>query len=59
MLQLAHPRLNQQTTTEGPFGPRGIFPPRREVATRGETKGGTATMEDFQVIAKLRESEEG
>ena len=31
----------------------------RELATHGEIKGDTTTLEDFQVIAKLRESEEG
>jgi acetyl-CoA synthetase len=30
----------------------------RELATHGEIKGDTTTLEDFQVIAKLRESEE-
>jgi len=31
----------------------------RELATSGEIKGDTTTLEDFTVIAKLRESEEG
>jgi len=31
----------------------------RELATSGEIKGDTTTLEDFQVIAKLRESDEG
>ena len=31
----------------------------RELATHGEIKGDTTTLEDFTVIAKLRESEEG
>jgi len=31
----------------------------RELATHGEIKGDTTTLEDFSVIAKLRESEEG
>ena len=31
----------------------------RELATHGEIKGDTTTLEDFQVIAKLRESDEG
>ena len=30
----------------------------RELATNGEIKGDTTTLEDFQVIAKLRESDE-
>ena len=30
----------------------------RELATSGEVKGDTTTLEDFGVIAKLRESEE-
>ncbi len=29
----------------------------RELATSGEVKGDTTTLEDFSVIAKLRESE--
>jgi acetyl-CoA synthetase len=31
----------------------------RELATNGEIKGDTSTLEDFSVIAKLREAEEG
>ena len=31
----------------------------RELATHGEIKGDTTTLEDFTVIAKLRESDEG
>ncbi|HTW43981.1 MAG TPA: acetate--CoA ligase [Acidobacteriaceae bacterium] len=31
----------------------------RELATNGDIKGDTTTLEDFTVIAKLRESEEG
>lgn len=31
----------------------------RELATNGDIKGDTTTLEDFSVIAKLRESEEG
>ncbi len=31
----------------------------RELATHGEIKGDTTTLEDFAVIARLRESEEG
>jgi acetyl-CoA synthetase len=31
----------------------------RELATHGEVKGDTTTLEDFTVIAKLREAEEG
>jgi len=31
----------------------------RELATNGEIKGDTTTLEDFSVIAKLRESDEG
>ena len=31
----------------------------RELATHGEIKGDTTTLEDFSVIAKLRESDEG
>jgi acetyl-CoA synthetase len=31
----------------------------RELATRGAIKVNTTTLEDFQVIAKLRESDEG
>ncbi|WP_058189491.1 acetate--CoA ligase [Terracidiphilus gabretensis] len=31
----------------------------RELATHGEIKGDTTTLEDFSVIAKLRETEEG
>jgi acetyl-CoA synthetase len=31
----------------------------RELATHGEIKGDTTTLEDFTVIAKLRETEEG
>ena len=31
----------------------------RELATSGEVKGDTTTLEDFGVIAKLKESEEG
>jgi acetyl-CoA synthetase len=31
----------------------------RDLATHGEIKGDTTTLEDFSVIAKLRESEEG
>ena len=31
----------------------------RELATSGEVKGDTTTLEDFTVIAKLREDEEG
>ena len=31
----------------------------RELATHGEIKGDTTTLEDFTVIAKLREAEEG
>jgi acetyl-CoA synthetase len=31
----------------------------RELATNGEIKGDTTTLEDFSVIAKLRETEEG
>ena len=31
----------------------------RELATHGEVKGDVTTLEDFTVIAKLRESEEG
>jgi acetyl-CoA synthetase len=31
----------------------------RELATNGEIKGDTTTLEDFTVIAKLREAEEG
>ena len=30
----------------------------RELATHGEIKGDTTTLDDFQVITKLRESEE-
>ena len=30
----------------------------RELATTGEVKGDTTTLEDFSVIAKLREGEE-
>ncbi len=30
----------------------------RELATTGEVKGDTTTLEDFAVIAKLREGEE-
>ena len=30
----------------------------RELATTGEVKGDTTTLEDFSVIAKLREDEE-
>jgi len=30
----------------------------RELATNGEVKGDTTTLEDFTVIAKLKESEE-
>jgi acetyl-CoA synthetase len=30
----------------------------KELATSGEVKGDTTTLEDFQVIARLRESEE-
>jgi acetyl-CoA synthetase len=30
----------------------------RELATNGEIKGDTTTLEDFAVIAKLREGEE-
>jgi acetyl-CoA synthetase len=30
----------------------------RELATNGEIKGDTTTLEDFSVIAKLRESDE-
>jgi acetyl-CoA synthetase len=31
----------------------------RELATHGEIKGDIATLEDFNIIAKLREAEEG
>ena len=31
----------------------------RELATHGEVKGDVTTLEDFTVIAKLREGEEG
>ena len=31
----------------------------RELATHGEIKGDTTTLEDFTVIARLREAEEG
>ena len=31
----------------------------RELATYGEIKGDTTTLEDFTIIAKLREAEEG
>ncbi len=31
----------------------------RDLATHGEIKGDTTTLEDFTVIAKLREAEEG
>jgi len=31
----------------------------RELATNGEVKGDTTTLEDFSVIAKLKEQEEG
>ena len=31
----------------------------RELATHGEIKGDTTTLEDFTVISKLREAEEG
>ena len=30
----------------------------RELATSGEVKGDTTTLEDFNVIARLKESEE-
>jgi acetyl-CoA synthetase len=30
----------------------------RELATSGEIKGDTTTLEDFSVIAKLRETDE-
>jgi acetyl-CoA synthetase len=30
----------------------------RELATTGEVKGDTTTLEDFGVLAKLRESDE-
>jgi len=30
----------------------------RELATTGEVKGDTTTLEDFSVIAKLREGDE-
>jgi acetyl-CoA synthetase len=30
----------------------------RELATTGEVKGDTTTLEDFSVIARLREGEE-
>ena len=30
----------------------------RELATTGEVRGDTTTLEDFSVIAKLREGEE-
>jgi acetyl-CoA synthetase len=31
----------------------------RKLATHGEVKGDVTTLEDFTVIAKLREAEEG
>ena len=31
----------------------------RELAAHGEIRGDTTTLEDFTVIAKLREAEEG
>ena len=31
----------------------------RDLATHGEIKGDVTTLEDFTVIAKLREAEEG
>ena len=31
----------------------------RELATNGEVKGDTTTLEDFSVIAKLKEQDEG
>jgi len=31
----------------------------RELATNGEVKGDTTTLEDFSVIAKLQEQDEG
>jgi acetyl-CoA synthetase len=31
----------------------------RELATNGQVKGDTTTLEDFNVIAKLQESDEG
>ena len=31
----------------------------RELATHGEIKGDITTLEDFTVIARLREAEEG
>jgi acetyl-CoA synthetase len=31
----------------------------RELATHGEVKGDVTTLEDFTVIAKLKEAEEG
>jgi acetyl-CoA synthetase len=31
----------------------------RDLATHGEVKGDVTTLEDFTVIAKLREAEEG
>jgi acetyl-CoA synthetase len=31
----------------------------RELATHGEIKGDVTTLEDFSVISKLREAEEG
>jgi acetyl-CoA synthetase len=31
----------------------------RELATSGEVKGDTTTLEDFSVIAKLKEQDEG
>jgi acetyl-CoA synthetase len=30
----------------------------RELATNGDVKGDTSTLEDFSVIAKLKDSEE-
>jgi len=30
----------------------------RELATTGDVKGDTSTLEDFSIVAKLRESDE-
>jgi acetyl-CoA synthetase len=57
---LASDEASRLIPSESPSYPLSI--PHREqppLATHGEIKGDTTTLEDFQVIAKLRESDEG
>ena len=50
----AVPRIRRKVTRSGKIMRRLL----RELATTGEVKGDTTTLEDFGVLAKLREGDE-